>query len=75
MGRVLNAAFAATALLALAGCETMDQTTARRAGTGAAVGAVTGGIVGSLSGNWGKGAVAGAAIGAGSSVLYDQLNR
>jgi hypothetical protein len=75
MRKFSRAAAVVIAMSGLAGCATMDETTARRAGTGAAVGAVTGGIIGSLSGNWGEGAIAGAALGAGSSVLYDQLQR
>ena len=61
--------------LGVSACETVDDTTVRRGATGAAVGAVTGGIIGSLTGDFGKGAVAGAALGAGTSVLYDQLQR
>lgn len=69
--------FLAAAMMALlvAGCGTADSQTAERAGTGAAVGAVTGGVIGAFSGSWGKGALAGAAIGGAGGYLYDQVKK
>jgi outer membrane protein OmpA-like peptidoglycan-associated protein len=58
--------FAAAAVLALTGCESMKENpnTSKGLGIGAAAGALLGGVIGQNQGNSGKGAAIGAAAGA-----------
>jgi hypothetical protein len=62
--------WALTAMLALAGCESMSDTT-RRTTTGAAIG---GSVIGIATGEWAW-AAAGAAAGAAGGYLYDQSKK
>ncbi len=52
-----------TLSMAVAGCESMGERTAKGAGIGAAAGAVAGAVIGHQSGNRGKGAAIGAVAG------------
>jgi ethanolamine utilization microcompartment shell protein EutL len=62
------------ASLAVAGC-TVDRSTGRSTLTGAATGAAAGGVVGLFGGNWLSQVGIGAAAGAASGFVYDQIQK
>jgi uncharacterized membrane protein len=65
----------AAASITLAGCAGVDNTSAKRTGTGAAIGAVSGLVIGAMVGSPGTGAAVGAAAGATGGIIYDQISK
>ncbi len=68
-------AILAAASITLAGCEGVDNNTARRTGGGAALGAISGLAIGAIVGSPGAGAAIGAIAGATGGLLYDQISK